>query len=94
MFSPDKKLIYLKTYDLDFNTDDVKNLTEVFENLFNELKTEAQKIHWSCERLYLLQVDYLTVYNILSEMHALSEDYENPEYYLEIIMKEIGKSVK
>ncbi|NTW99064.1 MAG: hypothetical protein HGB35_03890 [Geobacteraceae bacterium] len=89
MFSPDKKLIYLKTYDVAFETDNAKILNSILEELFVSLRNEARKIVWSCERLYLLQVDYMTIWRILCDIEALPDDYQYPEYYLEEVMKMI-----
>jgi len=90
MFSPDKKLIYLKTYESEFETDDAKNLNIILEELYVSLQNEARNIDWSCEKLYLLEVDYITVWEILYNLVALPDDYQDPEYYLKEIMKIIG----
>lgn len=90
MYSPDKRLIYLKTYDLDFRTDDVDTLNKILDELYVKLQNEASKIDWSFEDLYLLQVDYLTIWSILRDQQALPNDYKYPEYYLEEVVKMIG----
>lgn len=90
MFSPDKKLIYLKTYDVEFETDDAVTLNRILEELYILLQNEACNIDWSCEKLYLLEVDYTIIWEILSNLEALPDDYQYPEYYLKEVMKNIG----
>lgn len=92
MFSPDKKLIYLKTYDVDFETNDADTLNRILNQLYVSLENEARKIDWSFEKMYLLQVDYLTIWGILDNLQALPDDYKYPEYYLEKVVKSIGAS--
>jgi hypothetical protein len=90
MFSPDKKLIYLKTYDQAFATDDVETLNRIFQELHLSLQNEARKLDFSCEDLYLLEIDYTTIWRILNNLEALPDDYQYPEYYLKEVMKLIG----
>ena len=90
MFSPDKKLIYLREYDVAFKTDDVETLNKILKELYVSLLNEARNIVWSCERLYLLEVDYMAIWKILRDIEALPDDYQYPEYYLEEVMKMIG----
>ena len=90
MYSPDKRLIYLKTYDVDFCTDDVDTLNKILDELYVSLQKEASNIDWSFEQLYLLQVDYLTIWSILRDQQALPDDYKYPDYYLKEVVKMIG----
>jgi len=90
MFSPDKKLIYLKTQDLDFETGDKASLTSLLDELLEELRLESSRIKWSFERLYLLQIDFRIVYLLLSNLDALPADSEPPETHLEKIVKLIN----
>lgn len=90
MFSPDNDLILLQSDDVSYETDDTEMLNKVLNTLYDKLKRAALEIDWSFERLYLLEVDYLTVHKILAAKNALPEDYEYPEYYFKNIVKMIG----
>lgn len=88
MFSPDKKLIYLATLDISIPTDNKEQLNAKFADTYESIKREVRNMVWSCEKLYRLQVDYLILFNILSNLDALPEGYQHPEYYLELAMQE------
>jgi hypothetical protein len=89
MFSPDKKLIYLKTYDVAFETNDPNRLNIIFKELYESLVSKAKNINWSCEKLYLLEIDYKIIWEILDSLDALPDDYQYPEYYLQKVMNNI-----
>jgi hypothetical protein len=90
MFSPDQKLIYLKTYDVAFETDDAATLNGILNALYISLQHEARNINWSCEKLYLLEVDYRTIWRILDNLQALPDDYQGLENSLKEVVKMIG----
>jgi len=89
MFLPDKKLIYLKTYDVAFETNDPNGLNIIFKELYESFVNEAKNINLSCEKLYLLEIDYKIICSILEGLDALPDDYRDPEYYLQKVMNNI-----
>ena len=91
MFSPDKKVIYLASLNIDIPTDNIEQLNAEFAHIYESIKHEVRNMVWSCQKLYRLQVDYLILFNILSNLAALPDGYEHPEYYLELAMQEKAK---
>lgn len=88
MFSPDGSQVYLKSLDVAYRTDDAEGLTHAFGEILDSLRLAITSMTWSCERVYLCQVDYLTVWGLLDSLSALPEDYRHPEYYLEEAWRE------
>lgn len=88
MFSPDGSQVYLKSLDIACRTDDVERLNGAFREILDSLRLAITSMTWSCERVYLCQVDYLTVWGLLDNLSALPEDYRHPEHYLEEAWRE------
>jgi len=75
MFSSDRKSYYLKTRDYavavddyEFISEDLKGIKKEFIGLYNKLKEKC--CYSTIERLYLLQIDYITLYHLLSSNEA------------------------
>ncbi len=90
MFSPDSRFVYLKSMDVAYRTDDAEGLTHAFGEILDSLRLAITSMTWSCERVYLCQVDYLTVWGLLHNLSALPEGYRHPEHYLEQAWREFA----
>ena len=83
--SPDGSHVYLRSVDLEFAITDHEFLLDIMEGNLKSIKEECnkkEKHNWSCRDLYLNEVDYLLISNILASQYALPEDYLFPEYYI------------
>ena len=94
MFSPDKKQIYLQSDDIAYDVEDIEMLKLKLSALLERLKKEARSVDWSYEKLYLLQVDYLTIFTILADRSALPDDHNSPEENLRIAMEEFKNQMR
>lgn len=83
MFSPDGGQVYLKSLDVAYRTDDAEGLKQAIAEILGNLRRAIECMTWSCERVYLCEVDYLTVWGLLHRLEALPEDYLYPEHYIE-----------
>ena len=89
MFSPDAQQIYLKSFDIAVEVDDVRLLVWAFEEIPRRLRTAIADIQHSCEEAHLLEIDYMIVWSLLDKLNGLPEDYEYPEFYLKKIWNEV-----
>jgi|GEM_PF-1618235 len=88
MFSPDRSQVYLKSLDVAYRTDDIGGLTGALAEILDNLRRAVALMTWSCERVHLCEVDYLTVWGILYNADALPDGYIYPEHYLEQAWRE------
>ena len=93
MFSPDKKLLYLKSHDIDVSTEDPEQLKKMFDATCSDLEHEAKIQNTSFEKLYIHQIDYLMLWHLLRDLDVkLPEEHEIPEVYLQKVKDMIPRS--
>lgn len=83
MVSPNGKYVYIKALDIDVKTNDYEFLNEILLEVLRRLIEKSVDNRWSYHALYLLEVDYLLIANILNNAGKLPEDYRYPEFYLQ-----------
>jgi hypothetical protein len=94
MFSPDRTLLYLRSQCLEVPTDDTEKLLTMFTIICSnfERKAKRQRFGTAFSDLYFLEVEYRTLWRLLSDLDALPEGHEVPETYLEELRNDSGGS--
>lgn len=87
MLSPDRKLVFLATYDLAFPTDQPDTLKARLEEVYEQLQRVWESRDTSSEEIYRNEVDYRLLWHLLSELSAVPEAHEDPDDQLRKIFK-------
>ena len=88
MTTPDGQRLYLASLDIDVAIDDTKFLLTLLDMILDRIRSEIGHFNWSCRRVARLETDYLAVWELLDDANVLPEDYEFPEYYLELAWRD------
>lgn len=82
IISPDGTKVLLKTSDIVYQTDDYDGLNRALKYILHEVKIKSKEIKHSFRDLYLLELDFYTVWDILARAEQINGAFECPERIL------------
>jgi hypothetical protein len=95
MFSSDKTQIYIKTEDESYSVDNYEGLRRRMSDILHEMSKAKKDIDinvvWSYRQIYLLESDYLTIWDILKENNELPDEHKWPEQNLRDVINGVYK---